>query len=252
MKLGSEKILLPIDGDSQGTNGTALPNYSFSLQRYPYRSHRSPAVLYLTDINDLRGRTSSLLDVLTDKRRAKALQYRREDDRLRCIAGGLLLRQVLNVTSDEQLTENKFGKPLLKDGTRNFNLSHSGDYVCLVVSDTTVGVDIERIQQPMFDVTEQVLHRDELEYLSRNTLNASEIFYSIWTLKESFVKALGVGLQLDTKSFAILPDTSFLYFFENQSWYFKQYQVYDYIVSVCGHDDNFAAKPTRLFFDMDK
>ena len=92
------------------------------------------------------------------------------------------------------------GKPrLVSPGRLEFNLSHSGDHALLAVSrERPVGVDIE--------VVRPIRERDSI--VSRYFTDAERIsfdavppplrddhFFRLWTRKEAFLKALGVGLS---------------------------------------------------------
>lgn len=77
----------------------------------------------------------------------------------------------------------------------DFNLSYSGDWMVLVVSDKgRVGVDIERIKQfDLKEVSSLVFNQKEISFVNSQD-NKMNSFYQIWTLKESFLKACGKGL----------------------------------------------------------
>ena len=54
------------------------------------------------------------------------------------------------------------------------------------------------------DVASRFFHREEIRYLdSLPQFRRDEGFYRLWTLKESFVKATGRGLDLPLRSFWI-------------------------------------------------
>ena len=48
------------------------------------------------------------------------------------LAAGFLLKKYLNVSSDAQFVRLGHGKTVLKSGNSFFNLSHSGEYTCLL------------------------------------------------------------------------------------------------------------------------
>lgn len=94
----------------------------------------------------------------------------------------------------------EYGKPYLPDRAWYFNLSHSEDYLALVVADTDgLGIDVERIRsrQSLQDIAKRCF--SEAEFNSWNNLPECRqelAFYRIWTKKEAFVKAVGRGLAL--------------------------------------------------------
>lgn len=85
----------------------------------------------------------------------------------------------------------------------HFNISHSGDYAVCVVSDREVGIDIQKIEKPNLQVAKRFFAKKEYEYILNqpDEKSKTEAFYRIWTLKESFVKAVGVGINLPFDSF---------------------------------------------------
>jgi 4'-phosphopantetheinyl transferase len=102
------------------------------------------------------------------------------------------------------------GKPRLA-GRRgpHFNLSHSGGLAALGVSaGIDLGLDIER-HRP---IEAQALaaaffapgERQELSKRAEQDLHRA--FFGIWTCKEAFVKALGLGLAMPLDAFAVSLD----------------------------------------------
>lgn len=94
-----------------------------------------------------------------------------------------------------QLSFGKMGKPALLEYPKiRFNLSHcSGLAVCLY-ADHECGVDCEGIREYKPRVAQRVCSDEELA-----VLEASEerdfLFTRLWTLKEAYVKALGIGIS---------------------------------------------------------
>ena len=64
------------------------------------------------------------------------------------------------------------GKPIM-DGV-NFSISHTKNYVAVIVGRDTVGVDIEHKSDRIFKVTEKIMHPDELKTLCSYTKNSEE------------------------------------------------------------------------------
>lgn len=101
--------------------------------------------------------------------------------------------------------EQTFGKPVIViNGLEHevkFNLAHSGDKMLVAVGlDANIGVDIEVWNDSVDAVSVANLCFAEAERRFLGGLPKSgkdEFFYRLWTRKESFVKAVGVGLGLD-------------------------------------------------------
>lgn len=112
---------------------------------------------------------------------------------------GLLLRDYLNVTSDEQLSVNEYGKPKLADGSMHFNLSHSGSYVVLAISPHPVGVDIEQVKRGNMKIAKRAFPADWIYGLNNSADDGSAAFYEnfskYWTLYEAAIKQIGCGFS---------------------------------------------------------
>jgi 4'-phosphopantetheinyl transferase len=136
------------------------------------------------------------------------------EDREAFLAARALERTVLSAvvgTPPDMLTlePDRHGKPrLLRPVTRrplSFSLSHTRRLVaCAVTWDRMIGLDIEEVREAPHDVAERYFAPPEVAAL--RTLNGSSqqrAFFMMWTLKESFLKAMGVGLTVPLGSFAV-------------------------------------------------
>ena len=96
------------------------------------------------------------------------------------------------------------GKPVLSNGPPglHFNLSHSGNAAVLAVSDTEVGVDIERRRRirDLSLLVEYAFAPEEAAVFRGLPGGArEEVFFRAWCLKEAVIKAWGerAALYLD-------------------------------------------------------
>jgi 4'-phosphopantetheinyl transferase len=82
-----------------------------------------------------------------------------------------------------------------------FNLSHTkGMVACAVGTDVDIGIDVENVHrlETWSDIAEKSCAPIEMEALySLPDAIRAERFLELWTLKEAFVKAIGVGLRYD-------------------------------------------------------
>jgi 4'-phosphopantetheinyl transferase len=145
-----------------------------------------------------------------------------------------VLAQYLNVADPASLTfsTSAHGKPAL-DGPANinFNLSHTKGLVALAVTSTgDIGVDVEAVTRRVallqlaaryFSATENE------ELLALPADQQREYFFRLWTLKEAYVKAKGLGLRiaLDSFSFSFANELPGITFAdsdttEHQHWFF--------------------------------
>lgn len=140
-------------------------------------------------------------ELLSPQRRMRLARYRRAEDRARCLVAGLLLRMALG-ESNASLQENAQGKPYLAQGP-HFNLSHSGEYVILGISEHEIGVDVERVAPFDDRVARRCYTGAELAWLYAQ--KDPRAFYRLWTAKESIMKSTGLGFSLPPEGFCVLP-----------------------------------------------
>lgn len=149
------------------------------------------------------------------------------------------------------------GKPFLTNYNRQFNLSYSKDIITLTTDETPVGIDVEYIT-PLDDINKLLDFFSEEErhdILKKNKHKRIEYFYELWTLKESYVKALGKGLScpLNAFSFKIYKNKIILSKAINSEtdWNFRKYGFYQkYKCSICAKHDTFPKDP--IYVDVKK
>ena len=149
-------------------------------------------------------------------RRDKADFYLRASDKRLSVGAGLLLQRGLadcKVTGqDGEAAFGKYGKPYLpKHPEIHFNLSHGGRLAAAVFADTDVGCDVEQVGQADMALAKKFFCAGEYARLVQlpEGEERDTAFYRLWTLKESFAKATGLGLaklSLDAFEITLLAD----------------------------------------------
>ena len=182
--------------------------------------------LYIVAITELCGRQEQGFALLPPARRARALRYRREEDRLRCLAGGLLMRRLLGVREDGQLVEGPHGKPGLAEKGPQFNLSHAGEYAVLAVGNHPNGVDIERTERMKPLAAKYCMTPEEYALFAR-TDRPEDFFCTLWTGKESVMKGTGLGMRLAPQSFSLLPLEAGEYLIRGERWFVGWHSLND-------------------------
>ncbi|CDG64934.1 hypothetical protein MBMB1_0831 [Methanobacterium sp. MB1] len=150
------------------------------------------------DINQTRCAVSA-------DRLEKADRYIHLKDKKLSIGAELLLKYSLNQVgiSNPAYDYDEYGKPFLENHPQvHFNLSHSEDYVACAVSDSPVGVDIERVQDASLDIARHYFFGSEYQHI-KNSTNRERTFFQFWVLKESYMKMTGLGLRLGLDEFSI-------------------------------------------------
>jgi len=149
------------------------------------------------------------------------------------------------------ISKNAYGKPYLTNKRNfHFNISHSGKWVVCAVGERPVGIDIEFIDQINLETAEKIAERffSDEEYEDLFTREEKDIlayFYEIWTLKESFIKAIGKGLTIPLNSFTVKIGKSGIELKSRfrTKYCFEQYNIdRDYRMAVCSTDSNFASE----------
>jgi 4'-phosphopantetheinyl transferase len=125
----------------------------------------------------------------------------------------VLLAEKSGCRPDEILfATNEHGKPSLS-GRRGpwFNLSHSKTSFLIGFSTAgPIGVDVESLRQveDAEDIAERYFAESEAAMIARlEEPERSEVFLRIWTLKESYLKALGTGLTTPLNVISISEET---------------------------------------------
>ncbi len=190
-----------------------------------------------------------LLNQIDEIRRKKIMRYHMPDDRKRSLAAGIIIKHILNENglSENSLSCSENGKPLA-DGLF-FNVSHSGNYVVGVVSDCEVGCDIEKVSRAPMKVAQHYFSPAESEYINSEP-DKDRAFFTIWTLKESYMKMTGQGLSLALDSFEILKTVNGFSLGKTpeRQCFFRTLEFDGYIFSVSNETD-FDIKQTD-FYDI--
>lgn len=150
-----------------------------------------------------------LYKILSKERKARISRYLSQKDRIRSVISETVLRYGLQKEMGMKNSDIRFGygqyhKPFLEnDKDIFFNLSHSGEWVYCGIADVELGVDVEYIKDGCIDIANRFFNLRESEYINEQPTFElqKEVFYKLWTLKESYVKAVGKGLNIKLDSF---------------------------------------------------
>lgn len=138
-----------------------------------------------------------------------------------------------------------------------FNMSFSGDLMLVGLSkQNDVGIDIEKVHEmPDLDnIAVENFSPQELKYFN-GTFDKTNAFYKIWTRKEAFIKAIGMGLYHPLKSFCVNVNSSgscehlviFNHPMESKRWRTAELNTSDgYIASMAINSDKFQISYFQL------
>lgn len=190
-----------------------------------------------TDPLDNKELFEQLLEQVDDTRKEKILKLRTFTKQKQSLGAGLLIKKYVG----DVHSLNKNGKP--KNNDTEFNISHSGKYVVLTKGGTEpVGVDIELMQRGNKHIAPRFFTLDECVQIDRS-YDPDKTFTQIWTLKEAFLKCIGSGVGKDLKRFTIHIDDEKIRIdnrINRNIYYFKEYDISGYKLSVCSEDNRFA------------
>lgn len=193
----------------------------------------------------------NLMKYISDSKKIKIKKFINKKDQERSLIGELLLRYIICLKYQIKNKEicisiDEFGRPLLLNSkSYDFNISHSDEWIVCGVNDKCIGVDIEKILSLDYEnIAKQFFTKEECDFIFKTTLNWQlENFYRLWTLKESYIKAIGKGLLIALDSFTINIDESKIFAISDDKqnrWYFKEYSIdTDYKTSICSLTNEF-------------
>ncbi|MBI1890861.1 MAG: 4'-phosphopantetheinyl transferase superfamily protein [Burkholderiales bacterium] len=148
------------------------------------------------------------LSVLDAEEKERFHRFHFDPDRHHYLAAHVLLRLTLSryaplPPSEWRFVRGSHGKPAIAPDSNLpplcFNLSHTKGLVACVISlDRECGIDVETIR-PMRDmqgVAQTVFSPSEIAWLNSHAeADLPRKFFSLWTLKEAYIKAIGLGFS---------------------------------------------------------
>lgn len=159
---------------------------------------------------ELQSEVEACRALLNAGEQERASKYIKSRDSERSILSRGVLRRVLGSYLDElpstlnfELNEN--GKPFLKDSELQFNVSHSHDRLLIAATaGRAVGVDIEfrRTGVAMDSIAERWFSPEERAFF-QGSEKPQQVFFEIWSKKEAYVKALGMGIFQELNLFTV-------------------------------------------------
>ncbi len=191
--------------------------------------------------------------VLSTEELARARRYlKASDSRCFCVSR-VLLRTVLSrylpgAAQDWCFNLNAFGKPFLADKHHHavdlqFNVSHTKSVAVLALTaGAPLGIDVEdnARQTDHLSISRSFFNEDEVAAINLAPELANQRFVEYWTLKESYIKAIGKGLSIRLNSFWFLRPSERRLLLkrldsheDQRQWAFWQYGLGQHTVSIC-------------------
>lgn len=173
---------------------------------------KSETLLYAADVSPLHDSAlfEAALAAVSAGRREKTLRYAFRADQNLSLGAELLLQKALR---DFGLKEpvpsfktGEHGKPyLVGDEVPFFSLSHAGSWVLCAVSSGECGCDIEKIRNIDLNIARRFFCPGEVRAIEQEAgeTQKADMFFRLWTLKESYMKATALGMSLPFDAFEI-------------------------------------------------
>jgi len=186
----------------------------------------------------------TLLQFLPVTGRIKIQDRLNHHSKLQTVSGELLARfSIGRYMNDEKaeitLAYGEKGKPHLENlKDVHFNISHSGHYIVCAVSSVEIGIDVERIRTVNLRIADRFFSESEIADLKAcDESTRMQYFITLWTIKESYLKAIGRGLTQHLNSFTIIKNENTYQLTGNkhaEGYGIKSYQLSsDFIMAVC-------------------
>jgi len=187
------------------------------------------------------------------ERATRIARFRHWEDRWRSLAGDMLVRYALQREyglADDRWTIERgpHGKPQLA-GARachvQYNVSHSGLWAVAAFHSEAIGIDIEQFGKADMQLAKTMFADSEYDaLLNLEESGRDRLFFAIWTGKESYTKARGLGLSLPLDSFRVagaeydgklLPVVEAAGASQSQpNWHLRTFELDpDYMLCVC-------------------
>ena len=192
------------------------------------------------------------LRLLPPGQQEKISALRTVSSRTLSLGGLLLLRTALSEIGiqDFAIRQSPFGKPHLENHSDVFfNISHSGEYAVCAVGGCEMGTDIEKIRDVNLRVAKRFFSKSECAALdAQEDSLKKETFFRIWTLKESFVKAVGTGMHTALNSFSVALEpqgtgqTPVCQVINGKKYFFQEYPLAGYKMAVCSETGDLCSR----------
>ena len=82
------------------------------------------------------------------------------------------------------------GKPYILDSSYGISISHSKDMALVAINEDAVGADIEVVRPYNEKLIKRYFSKEEIAFI-----DSPEKFFTVWTVKEAYLKLTGVGLK---------------------------------------------------------
>jgi 4'-phosphopantetheinyl transferase len=192
-------------------------------------------------------------EMLSKQRQQKLDRYYYFSDKEQGLTAYLLLQygmmQEIGIFSKPIFTYSKNNKPYITElPNMYFNLSHCKYGAVCAIDRVEIGTDIQEITKYDENEAKLVMNKKEIGIIEKN-INRNEAFTRLWTLKESYVKMLGLGIAMDLEQI----DFSNMNYnqFKQYGYQFEVHQLGNMFLSICSKKCHNIKKVDKMdFFNL--
>jgi 4'-phosphopantetheinyl transferase len=156
---------------------------------------------------------SARAHLMSADEQARCARYKFERDQTLCRVARLLTRTLVGGYTRRDPASLRFTLSTHKrpsaDASIDFNLSHTHGLLAVALSARgPVGIDVEQLSRDLDipTLSPTVYSSRELEWLhDGDAAGLRDRFFTLWTLKEAYLKAIGVGMSADLTAVSIVP-----------------------------------------------
>ena len=144
----------------------------------------------------------------------------------------LKLEKIFNkiFNNEYEIIKNEFGKPYLKGKDLYFNISHSKGFSMAIIDKCECGIDVEQIREYNELMAVKICTAQEYKFLNKSE-RKDYYFTTLWVLKESYLKCLGIGISKPMNEINFIKDDNL--FIDIQGFKINILNHNNSIVAIC-------------------
>lgn len=187
-------------------------------------------------------------NILSTDEVTKAKRFHFDKHRIRYVNAHLAKRFILahyleTLPKTIEFFQGDYGKPYIKNNPDkwHFNLSHSANKALIGITKACeIGVDIEQIKdRELLLLAKRFFANHEAKAIEncQDGKTQQNLFFQVWSQKEAFIKAIGLGLRYPLEKFETpifpSPKEEVTLDLEAKPWYISSRQLDDFAFAWC-------------------
>ncbi len=178
--------------------------------------------------------------LLSKKEFGRLERYVKKSDRDLSLIGKFMLfheinRAGLSIANLKAIDYTSFNRPHMTFENRflDFNISHSGNVCILAFSlNQRIGIDIEEIRDIGINDFDSIFTPSERLWINNDKVR----FFTLWTRKESVLKAIGIGLYKNLEAIEVAANFATI---DGTTFHFQRMPVpKNYLCTVASMEEN--------------